>query len=123
MSSECNRIAYQLASTINGEAWYRDSLRQILDGVTAEQAHAHPIPNAHSIWELLCHVESWVKFALGGVDGVPIPPWLAMPVELDWPPVSETSEPSWKQLVDSFFSHHFKLVEKIKAFTDERLEA
>ena len=59
MRTECNRIAYQLASTINGEAWYGDSLRQILDGVTAKQAYAHPVPNAHSIWELLCHVESW----------------------------------------------------------------
>src|SRR5216684_5613399 len=96
MSTECDRIAYQLASTINGEAWYGDSLRQILDGVTAKQAHAHPVPNAHSIWELLCHVESWVKFALGAVDGVPIPPWPAMPVELDWPAVTDTWEPVWR---------------------------
>jgi DinB family protein len=112
MSTECDRIAYQLASTINGEAWYGDTLRQILDGVTAKQAYAHPVPNAHSIWELLGHVESWVKFALGAVDGVPIPPWPAI-----------TREPVWKQVVDSFFSHHLKLVETIKAFSDERLEA
>jgi hypothetical protein len=123
MRTECNRIAYQLASTINGEAWYGDSLRQILEGVAAKQAYAHPIPNAHSIWELVCHVEAWVKFALGAVDGVPIPPWPAMPVELDWPVVTDTSEPVWKQVVDSFFSHNLKLVETIKAFTDERLEA
>jgi hypothetical protein len=94
----------------NGKAWYGDSLRQILDGVSAKQAYAHPVPDAHSIWELLCHVESWVKFALGAVDGVPIPPWPAMPVELDWPAVTDTREPAWKQVVDSFFSHHLKLV-------------
>src|SRR5712691_10261352 len=123
MGTECNRIAYQLASTINGEAWYGDSLRQILEGMTAKQAYAHPIPNAHSIWELLCHVEAWVKFALGAVDGVPIPPWPAVPVELDWPVVTDTGEPVWKQVVDSFFWHHLKLVETIKAFNDERLEA
>jgi DinB superfamily len=123
MSTECNRIAYQLASTVNGEAWYGDSLRQILKDVTPKQAQAHPIPNAHSIWELLCHVESWVKFALGAVAGTPIPPWPAMPVELDWPAVTDTSDPAWKQAVDSFFSHHLKLVETIKGLTDERLEA
>jgi uncharacterized damage-inducible protein DinB len=123
MSTESNRIAYQLASTVNGEAWYGDSLRQILENVTAEQAQARPIPNAHSIWELLCHMEAWVKFALGAIDGVPIPPWPAMPVELDWPPVTDTSQPAWNQAVNSFFSHHLRLVEKIKTFPDERLDA
>ena len=123
MNTECNRIAYQLASTISGEAWQGDSLRQILQGVTAKQAQARPIPNAHSIWELLCHVDAWVKFALGAVAGTPIPPWPAMPVQMDWPAVTDTSEPAWEQAVDSFFSDHLKLVTAIKAFTDERLEA
>jgi DinB superfamily len=123
MNTECNRVADQLASTINGEAWYGDSLRKILEDVTAKQAQAHPIGNAHSIWELLCHVECWVKFALGAVDGVPIPPWPAMPVELDWPGVTDTRDPGWKETVDSFFSHHLRLVETINAFNDEWLEA
>jgi hypothetical protein len=92
-----------LASTLNGEAWYGDSLRQILEGVTAKQAQAHAVPNAHSIWELLYHVEAWVKFAISPVDGAPIPPWPAMPVQLDWPAVTDTNEPAWKRAVDSFF--------------------
>jgi hypothetical protein len=123
MSTECNRIADQLASTIHGEAWYGGSLREILEGVTAKQAGAHPVPNAHSIWELVSHLESWVKFALGAIDGVPVPPWPAMPVELDWPPVTDEGAPAWRRAVDSFFAHHLKLVEQIRAFPDERLEA
>jgi hypothetical protein len=123
MTTECNRIAYQLASTINGEAWYGDSLREILAGVTAEQAQGHPISNAHSIWELVIHLEAWVNFADGAVQGVPIPPWPAMPKELDWPPVTATSEQAWKDAVQSFFASHLKIVEAIKVFGDERLEA
>jgi hypothetical protein len=123
MTAEHNRIAYQLACTINGGAWYGDSLQTILKDVTASQAQAHPVPSAHSIWELLCHLDSWVKFALGAVDGVPIPPWPGMPVELDWPAITDTSAPAWKHAVDSFFSHHLGLVETIKTFVDERLEA
>jgi hypothetical protein len=91
MNTECNRIAYQLAATINGEAWYGGSLREILTEVTVKQAQAYSIASAHSIWELLYHLESWVKFAIGAIDGTPIPPWPAMPVELDWPPVTDTS--------------------------------
>ena len=123
MTTECNRIAYQLASTINGEAWYGDSLREILAGVTAEQALAHPIPSAHSIWELVIHVEAWVNFAYDAVQGVPIPPWAAMPKELDWPPVTEAGEPAWQIAVTSFFASHLKLVEAIKGFDDQRLDA
>lgn len=123
MNTECERIAYQLASTINGEAWYGSSLREILEKVTADQAQAHPIANVHSIWELLNHVEAWVAFAIGAVDGVPIPPWPAMPAEMDWPPVRETNESGWKQAMNSFFAQHLKLVEKIRSFPDERLVA
>jgi len=123
MTTECNRIAFQLASTISGEAWYGDSLRQILTDVSALQAQAHPIPNAHSIWELLCHVEAWVKFAVGAAAGVPIPAWPAMPPELDWPAITDTGDIAWNRTVDSFFSQHLKLIETIKAFSDERLDA
>jgi uncharacterized damage-inducible protein DinB len=123
MNTECNRIAYALASAINGEAWYGDSLRKILDNVTAKQAEARPIPNAHSIWELVVHVEAWVKFCLGAVQGKPIPPWPAMPKEQDWPLVPETGEQGWKQTVNSFFSTHLQLVKALKTLSDERLEA
>jgi hypothetical protein len=68
-------------------------------------------------------VEAWAKFALGAVEGTPIPPWPAMPVEVDWPTVPDTSEPAWKLAMESFFDHHLKLVEAIRTFADERLEA
>jgi hypothetical protein len=123
MNSECNRMAYQLASAISGEAWYGDSLREILNGVAAEQARSHPLRGAHSIWELLVHVEAWCNFAEGAVRGTPIPPWPAMPRELDWPLVSETSEIAWKEAVSSCFVSHLKLVEAIKSFPDERLQS
>jgi hypothetical protein len=123
MNTECNRIAYALASAINGDAWYGDSLRKILDNVTFEQAKARPIANAHSIWELVVHVEAWVKFCLGGVQGTPIPAWSTMPKEDDWPLVGDTGEQAWKQAVNSFFSSHLKLVEALKTLNDDRLEA
>src|SRR5437588_2198693 len=123
MNTECNRIAYALASAISGDAWYGDSLRKILDNVTAKQAEARPIPNAHSIWELVVHVEAWVKFCLGAVQGTPIPAWSTMPKEQDWPPVAATTDQAWQQAMNSFFSSHLKLAEELKALSDCRLEA
>lgn len=122
MTTECNRIADQLASAINGEAWYGDSLREILDGVTEDQALARPIPNAHSIWELVLHVEAWIKFFDGAIAGKPIPVWATMPKELDWPPLTATTGEAWQQAVNSFFSNHQKVVQAIKSFDDRRLD-
>src|SRR5215469_8018118 len=123
MNTECRRIADQMASTVNGNAWYGDSVREILNGVTAKQAEARPIANAHSIWELIVHLEAWVKFNLGAIQGTPIPPWPAMPKELDWPPVTQTGEAAWKQAVESFFANHLMLIEAIKGFGDDRLKS
>ena len=123
MNTECNRIAYQLASTINGEAWYGDSLRKILENVTAEQAEAHPIRNGHSIWELVLHLDAWVNFALRALQGVAIPPCQSMPKELDWPPLTNAADQSWKQAVDSLLSRYVELVEAIKNCNDHRLDA
>ena len=121
MNAECARIADQLASTVNGEAWYGDSLREILEGVTAREALAHPIPSAHSIWELILHVEAWCKLADGAMQGVAIPAWATMAKELDWPSVAGDGQQAWQQATASFFTTHSKLIEAIKGFADDRL--
>ena len=46
-----------------------------------------------------------------------------MPKELDWPPVTATSDEAWKNALQSFFASSQKFVEAIKGFSDERLDA
>jgi DinB superfamily len=122
MNIESNRIADQMASALNGEAWYGDSLREILKDVTAREAQARPLHNAHSIWELVYHVDAWVAFALGAINEDPIPAWPAMPVERDWPPVAETSDAAaWKKTLESFLLRHSQLADAVRLFSDERL--
>jgi uncharacterized damage-inducible protein DinB len=123
MNTECNRIADQLGSNIEGQAWYGSSLREIVEKVTAKQAHARPISNAHSTWEIVHHLDAWVKFALGAIQGKPIPAWPGMANEQDWPPVIASSEEAWQQAVNSLLSNYRKLVKQIKATADERLDA
>ena len=57
--SEIARIVDQMDRAFNGNAWHGPSLESLLEGVTAEQASKHPIPSAHSIWELVNRVASW----------------------------------------------------------------
>jgi len=55
MQSELSRLEEQLGRALEGEAWHGPSVLETLEGVSAEQAAAHPIAGAHSIWELVLH--------------------------------------------------------------------
>jgi hypothetical protein len=123
MKTQCDRAADELTSTVSGEAWYGDSLREILEGITAEQARAYAIPNAHSIWELVLHLDAWAKFFLGAIRGVAIPPWPSMSTEQDFPPVSTMSEEAWRRCVDTMLENHLELALAIERFDVERLES
>ncbi len=90
--SELARIADQLRRAMRGEAWHGSSLRELLDGVTAAQAAAHPVPGAHSIGEIVLHVAAWrdaVRMRLAGKEVRPAD-------EQDWPPLAP-GDAAWSQ--------------------------
>lgn len=68
---EVERIARQLKRAHEGHAWHGPSLKELLGGVTAEQAAARPVAGAHTIWELVLHVEAWERVALRRLGGDP----------------------------------------------------
>ena len=115
--SETARIADQLRRAFHGDAWHGDSVLKILDGVTAAQAAAHPIKQAHSIWELVLHMAAWdvaVRRRLGGEA-------LALSNEQNFPPVTDTSESAWRSTLARVRQVHDELVAAVAAFPDSRL--
>ena len=59
--TERERISDQFYRAFEGEAWHGPAVLTLLEGVTAEQAAAHPVAGAHSIWELVLHIEAWER--------------------------------------------------------------
>ena len=59
-------IIDELKEIHDGEPWHGPSLKEILSGVTAEQAAAKPLANAHSIWEITLHVAAWEGVSYAG---------------------------------------------------------
>ncbi len=115
--SEVERIADQLRRAYEGEAWHGPPLKQILAGVTAEQAARRPVANAHSVWELVLHIAVWesvVSRRLAGEIVQPSP-------EQDWPPVRDTSEAAWKKALADLEHGHMQLRQSIAALSDARL--
>ena len=115
--SEASRIADQLRRAFDGDAWHGDSLFEILEGVTAARATAHPIAGAHSIWELVLHIVAWdgaVRRRFGGVA-----------VELsdaeNFPRVTDASEAAWRSAQVQARRVHEELVAAVAGLSDSRL--
>ena len=102
MNSECVRIADQLRRAFNGDAWHGPSMRELLTSVTPEQASSRPLPSAHSIWELVVHVEMDVSAAFEAAGGKPLPRWDE--TESDWPPIEEINARAWVEATEKLFA-------------------
>jgi len=115
--SESARIADQLRRAFDGEAWHGDSLTEILEGVTAARAAAHPIAGAHSIWELVLHIAAWDGAVLRRLGGVAV----ELSDAENFPAVSEASEAAWRKAVAEVRRVHGELVAAVSALPDSRL--
>jgi uncharacterized damage-inducible protein DinB len=100
------------------DPWHGPSTSDTLKGVTAEQAAAHPIPNAHSIWELVLHMASWNGEVTRRLQGNPP----GMPEEGDFPEIGEVSESAWQQARERLDSSLSKLRETLAALSDQDLD-
>lgn len=117
--NETHRINSQLKRAYQGPAWHGPSLRELLDGVTADQAAAHPIPGAHSIWELVNHIIAWEQISQQRLEGKA----MKHPADdVNFPPVNDTSEPAWQKTLEQLAASNQLLRDAVKLFDDSRLD-
>jgi len=115
--TEATRIADQLRRAFGGEAWHGDSVFEILDGVTAAQAAAHPIKNAHSIWELVLHIAAWDGAVLRRMGGVAV----ELSDAENFPQVTDASETAWRTALARVRRVHEELVAAVATLLESRL--
>ena len=115
--SEATRIADQLRRAFEGAAWHGDSLFEILDGVTAAQAAARPVKQAHSIWELVLHIAAWDGACRRRMRGESV----SLPDAQNFPAVKDTSDAAWRNTLKHVKDVHNDLVTAVSAFPDSRL--
>jgi uncharacterized damage-inducible protein DinB len=116
--SEIERIDDQLRRAFESEAWHGPSVREVLEGVTAEKAAARPLPSAHSIWEIVVHVTATQGLVIGrlGGDDTPLTP------EQDWPEVSDTGEESWRAAREALEDSYRELRRALRERDDSELD-
>ena len=115
--SETDVLLDELRRGYDGDPWHGSSARAILDDITAREAAARPIPDAHTIWEILLHATAWsneVSRRLATGVGA------AAPEEGDWPPVGETTDAAWQATRRAHEETHRRLVTALDQFPSER---
>lgn len=115
--SEIERILDQMDRAFSGEAWHGPSLMAVLDGISAENAAKRPIPQAHSIWELVHHVRAWNAIVQRRLQDeiVKVTP------EMDWPPVPAVSETAWQSALADLKQSRAQLRQTVERLTDAQL--
>ena len=113
-----NGIVDQLHRSLEGDSWQGPSIRELVEGVTAAEAAAHPVPGAHSIWELVHHVTAWVRAVHARV--------LGNVCELegadDWPPVRDAGEDAWRASFEDLRRAQKELLATLATLTDADLD-
>lgn len=116
---EVERIADQLKRAHEGGAWHGPAVDELLEGVTAEQAAARPFEGAHSLSELVAHVEAWERAILRRLSGDPAQ--IYNTVE-DWSPTSDASEEAWAESRRRLTETYVALREAVLNLDDEQLD-
>lgn len=115
--SEATRIADQLRRAFDGTAWHGPSLMELLKDVDAATAAARPIPNAHSIWELVLHTAVWDDAAIRRLAGTK---WQPTGTK-NFPPVTKPSALAWRKAIAQTKKTHQALIKIVAALSDDQL--
>ena len=100
----------------HGDPWHGASTREILADVDATMAARRPIPNAHTIGEIVAHLTVWTREIARRFAGAPPAP----PIEGDWPAPAGSSESEWQAALADFDRAHAELVAALRRFPPAR---
>jgi uncharacterized damage-inducible protein DinB len=118
VQAELSRLEEQLRRVLEGEAWHGPSVLEALEGVSAEQAAAHPVAGAHSIWELVLHLCGTYGLVLRRLGGE----GRQLAESEDWPPVPVPSAENWSASIGLLKQLNEELIDAVKSFPVERLD-
>jgi len=119
MHAAIERIQEGLARSFDGVAWHGPAVMPLLADVTAADAAVHPVPGAHSIWELVLHMAVWKRVVQRRLEGEQL---YDLPPHEDWPPVTDTSDDAWRRAIEDLRRSHRDLVRMVATLGDEHLD-
>jgi uncharacterized damage-inducible protein DinB len=109
------RILDQLNRAWGGPSWTGVDIRPLLDGLTDEQARAHPLPGVHSIIELVAHMTATMDLVTYRLPGNP----KELTSEEDWRDVSQLR---WTDAIEEMENAESRLSDAIARLSVDDLD-
>ncbi|MGH9423585.1 MAG: DinB family protein [Thermoanaerobaculia bacterium] len=108
------RILDQLNRAWGGPSWTGVDIRPLLDGLTDAQARAHPLPDVHSIIELVAHMSVWMDVVAHRLTGPK-----ELTTEEDWRDVSKLT---WAEAVQEIENAESRLSDAVARLAVDDLD-
>jgi uncharacterized damage-inducible protein DinB len=114
---ELEFILNQLKLAFEGEAWHGPALMEVLDGIEVKTAGAHPIADAHSVWELVLHLTTWERVISRRIQGEALMP----PDEENFPEIQKPTETEWREAVKNLRTANADLIQLVSSMNEAQL--
>lgn len=118
MTTEPQRLAEQIQRAYHDGGWIEVSVRDLFRSLSAAEAAAHPVPGAHSAWEIALHLSFWHDAVSRRLRGETV----EYADEEDWPPPTETTESNWHSALEDLDRSLEALIAAVKALKPEQLD-
>ncbi|MBL0062653.1 MAG: DinB family protein [bacterium] len=102
-----------------GEARFGTALMHLLKDVDSKRANHRPLPDAHTIWEIVLHIIAWKRYTATRLRDQRSD----MNEDIDWPKPAETSEAAWQKTVQELRDIQAELVSASNALRDDQLDS
>lgn len=116
--SEVRTLGAILRSTCEEMAWHGPAVMEALEGLTLADALKRPIPNTHTIRELVAHMDAWQRYTLVALEGTPV---AMLEGEENFPVVSEETDAEWEEAKRRFKANNESIREGIAQLDDAQL--
>jgi uncharacterized damage-inducible protein DinB len=101
-----------------GNAWHGPAVLEAIRDVSAEQAGARPVADAHTIFELTHHIAAWIGETTSRLQGnAP-----ASPADGDFPPAMKVDDSAWSDVRALLERRQVELLETVSTFDADRLD-
>jgi Protein of unknown function (DUF664). len=116
-------ILTALNESYAGPAWHGPSVRESLDGVTAQRASRKLSASRNSIWDLVLHLAHGRHLLIERIGAEPEPSF-PRAIREPWWPVSptDTSDAAWQADVTLLDGYHTMLMDAVRAASPAQLE-
>ena len=115
--TEVERINDQIIQAYQGEPWLGFSVKDLLADVTPEQAARRPIPDAHTIGELVGHISAWQQIARRRLEGEAVND---IADDLNFPGADGT-EDCWRAILQALDESTHALSQRVAKLSDDEL--